>query len=148
MSVVNLSNTNALLQPDVQAFFKKALPPGNLLIPLGFDGNPEPVVNAITAPNGAVLIGLEDGEWKGMAMVGLPNGVDQTDPYVGHFYNEGKAALRDELIKAVVDFVVQNGYTSFVVLNGSGKADEAWIKMFRKAGEPTKVASIYRFKIG
>lgn len=149
MAVFELKNAQALLAPGVQAFFKKVFKPGeNMMIPLGFEENPQPVVNAVNQPTQAIFIGVEAGEWKGMAWMGLPDGVANTEPFCAYFFNEGKAATRDALLAAMVDFVLQNGYTSYVALNSSGREDAAWLKTFRKAGEPTKVATVYRFVVG
>lgn len=148
MAVFALKNAQALLVPQVQEFMKRVFPKGNLLNPLGFEVNPNPIIEVINSNDKVLLIGVEDGEWKCLSMAGLPDGVGTVDPYSGHFYNEGKAALRNEVLQATVDFVLQNGYTSIVALHSSGKADEPWLRMLKKFGEPTKIGSIYRFKVG
>ena len=143
--VVRLQNPKALASPPFRAFLKRSVKRGALI---GLDDLLQGLTERLPDPNFLALVGVEDGEFRGLVLLGLPSSIWQPTPYVYHFYNAGKAALRDALIKATVDFVVQAGYTKFLAVNLSDRDFKAWAKTFQKAGKATELGRLVEFEVG
>lgn len=143
--VVRLTNPEAFKQEEVQAHFRAA-----------FEKNPmadfETALGELVAlpsdPMVAMLIGAEKGKLKGLVIACLPRSALTPIPNVYHFYNAGSAKLREALVKATVDFFLEAGYTRFWAINTAGDNDEAYMKLFRSAGEARRVGSFLEFSIG
>ena len=145
MTVIRLQNPNALASPEFRAFLKRSVQRGALI---SLDDLLQGLTQRLADPNFAVLVGFEDGQFQGLVLLGLPTSVWQPSPYIYHFYNGGKVALRDALLKAMVDFVVQAGYTKFLAVNLADRDFKAWAKVFRKAGKATELGRLVEFEVG
>ena len=143
--VIRLQNPNALASPEFRAFLKRSVQRGALI---SLDDLLQGLGQRLSDPNFAVLVGIEDGQFQGLVLLGLPTSVWQPAPYIYHFYNGGKADLRDALIAATVDFVVQAGYTKFLAVNLTDRDFKAWAKTFQKAGKATELGRLVEFEVG
>ncbi len=94
-----------------------------------------------------VFVGAEKGKLAALAVVHINTGPMAPQPSVSQFYNEGSAGLRKALMKTVVEYIVENGYASFLALNCTGKDDEAWSKLFALAGKTEKVGTLMKFTV-
>ncbi len=145
--IVRLTNPAAFDRPEIQRLFTRA-----------FEHNPfanypesdAELRQAATQEHVAILIGAEKGRLKALAIACLPLSSLTPLPTVYHFYHsrKGSAALRNALVDAVVDFFLQSGYTHFLAINGTGRSDEAYMKLFSRAGEASRIGSMLEFKVG
>lgn len=143
--VVRLTNPAAFEQDEVQELFKSA-----------FESNPladfvKARAELATLPSDPMIglfIGAEKGALLGLVIACLPRSTLTPVPSVYHFYNAGSAKLRELLLSTMVDFFLQAGYTRFWAINTTGRDDEAYMKLFRSAGEASRVGGFLEFKIG
>lgn len=143
--VIRLQNPRALASKEFRTFLNRSVRRGSLL---SSDALIQGLPSRLSDPNFVALVGVEDGAFKGLVLFTLPANVWQTSPFILHFYNGGKAALRDALIKATVDFIVQAGYTSFISVNLTGKSSDTLAKTFRKAGKGKVIGEMMEFTVG
>lgn len=144
VEVIHLRNPNALSSPDFRAFLKRSVKRGSLLDEAALI---QGLLARLPDPGFAALVGVEKGVFQALSLISLPANSWQPQPYVQHFYNGGSAALRDALVKATVDFVVQAGYTTFIAVNLVDRGFDAWAKTFRKAGETKVIGQLVEFKV-
>ncbi len=143
--VVRLTNPEAFDQKEVRALFVKALG----MYPIPEYETIEPMIRASALnPLVALFIGAEKGKLRGLSIACLPHDALTPTPSVYHFYNAGTAKLREELIKATVDFFLQAGYTRFWAVNIATGNDEAYMKLFKSVGKIKRLASLMEFEIG
>jgi hypothetical protein len=143
--IVRLTNPAAFERAEVQDLFQKAFETNALV---KFEDATEELVLLTADPLVAMLIGAEKGKLAGLSIAILPHSRLAPLPAVYHFYSGGSAKLREALIDATVDFFLQAGYTRFWATNMTGDSDEAYVKLFRKAGKAERVCSMLVFKIG
>lgn len=100
------------------------------------------------AQNHAVLVGFDVGPYA-FCILHLPDeGAIEQIPQVLHFYSEGKRAQTRELVSAVLDFVKREGYNTLRAINGSGRRDEAWLRVFRHKDWNIKpVKTVFDFEV-
>lgn len=144
-NVVRVQNPKILGVKEIQELFTKAFEDNPFT---SFEDAAEDVVGLVANPQVGVFIGAEKGEFKGLAIVILPTNKLSPQPQVYQFASFGSATLRSTLIKTVVDFIVESGYTRFVTWNVTGSSDAAYIKLFKAAGMSKKVGSLMAFEIG
>ena len=143
--IVRLTNPEAFGRAEVQSLFEKAFETNALAT----YEEAAPELKAVAAdPLVAMLIGAEKGKLRALSIACLPRSALTPLPTVYHFYNGGSAKLREALIHATVDFFMEAGYTRFFAMNTTGASDEAYAKLFRKAGEAERVYSVLEFKVG
>ena len=143
--VVRLTNPEAFKREEVQDLFRAA-----------FEANPmadyEKALGELTAlpadPLVGLFIGAEAGKLQGLSIACLPRSALTPVPSVYLFYNDGSAKLRDALVKATVDFFLEAGYTTFWAINTASENDEAYGKLFHKAGKALRIGSFLEFSIG
>ena len=144
---IRLTNPNVFSVPDVIDIFKRALENFEM-----FNGDFEEALPElqimVSKPEVGVMLGVEDGKFKGIGIVLLPDDKFSPIPQVPLFYNEGSMAIKRALVSKIVDFIVENGYTKFQAINTSGKADSIWARAFRRAGKSRRIGSIMEFEIG
>ena len=101
----------------------------------------------IVAGKTKVWVGSLDGKTlAGMLILTLPDGLADM-PQVAHFQCSGGAALRNEMITALVAFLRSAGYTHYLAINNSSRPDKAWMRAFRKGGKMKKVSSVIEFTL-
>lgn len=145
VNVVRVQNPKILGVKEIQELFTKAFKDNPFT---SFEDAAEDFVALVADPQVGVFIGAEKGEFKGLVIIVLPMNKLAPLPQVYQFHSSGSSALKKALIKAGVDFVVENGYTRFLALNVTSKADEAYGKLFKVAGKSKKVGSLLEFEIG
>lgn len=146
--VIRLLNPQGLDVPTIDELFARALPEGNLSVTDGYAKHKETFRQMILNPNEIFLLGVEDGAFKGLIWGSLPEGIMMTKPQIMVTYNEGSIALKGAMIKFGLDLLLQLGYTKFIGLNATGKADLIWLRTFKDIGKGEKVGSIFEFTIG
>lgn len=139
MDVIQLRNPAALLTPEIQNLLKNAIATNVLLAPGGFDTLAEDLLEFITSPNHFMIVGAEQGHFKGVLMGYFPTGQLFPYPTVILLYNEGSVALRKALQAKYVDIMLQRGYTQTLAVNGSGRKDAAWIKALTPEGAQSEI---------
>ncbi len=143
--VVRLTNPEAFKRAEVQALFQEAFKSNAMA---SYDDAVAELVAITADPMVAVLVGAEKGKLKALCIACLPRSTLTPVPSVYHFYSAGSAALREELVKAMVDFFLEAGYTRFWAINTVGDNDKAYAKLFRSAGEAKRIGSFLEFSIG
>lgn len=148
VEVVRLRDPRALDAAPLQELMVKAFPEGQNLLPQGYVANPEMFKRIVEFDHLHLLVGAEKGEFKGLVLIVMPASAFIVEPQVGHFYNGGSAAMRDALIEKTVSTIVGKGYTTFRAQNMTDASDEAWMRIYKKAGKAEKIGSIFKFEIG
>lgn len=143
--VVRMTQPKALQQESVFKLFEAAFASHPMIV--WGKALPE-ILSLIADPNVGVFIGAEKGKLKGLSIGVLPTSAMTPVPNVMHFYNSGSAKLRARLVKATVDFFMEEGYTRFWAVNVAGENDEAYMKLFHKAGKAKRIGSFLEFTIG
>ena len=143
--VIRLRNPAAFEKEDIKVLFDRAFKDTpNVNYPAFWALLPFMVRDE----NCGIFLGIEKGKFKGLVIGELPSNEVLPLPTVIQFANFGSAKCKNGLVDAVVDFFVSAGYTEFLALNVTGEADEAWARLFKKAGEAERIASLMKFKIG
>ncbi len=147
MTIARLTNPAAFDRPEVERLFTRAFEHNPLA---SFPECKEELRVAAGAEHVAILIGAEEGKLHSLAIACLPLNALTPLPTVYFFYHnkKGSALLRNALVDAVVDFFLQSGYTRFLAINETGRSDEAYGKLFRRAGETQRIGSRLEFKVG
>ena len=146
--VARVQNPFILRVEGVQELLKRAFPVGGIIFPLGAEASALDIARMIAAPSSfGFFIGMEGHDFNGLAIVQLPQDTSICRPQVLHFYNSGGITLRNALTSAVVDFVKENGYSTFLAVNGTDHRDLVWARMFRRAGATKRVGSIMEFEV-
>lgn len=144
MQTLRLRNPKALEIDSINALFARAL--ASTAFPIMAVSSPE-IARLISDPHAHVQIGIEnDKDPRGVSITVLPeNPLDQR-PQVPLFYVDKGAKIRKPLIQGIVDFVRENGYTTFWAINFTGHSDKAWSKVMAPVGWGIKpVGSIMEF---
>lgn len=145
--VTEVRNPEALRAEPLRKMMEKAYPPGGVVAPDGFEACEDEFRQMVLSPNFHILVGVEDGLFKAVTVLLMPDDKFCPTPQVLNFYNKGSAKLRDALFEKLLDILAQEGYTSFWALNGTGKADEAWARMFKKYVTMRPLGSVLQFEV-
>jgi hypothetical protein len=105
------------------------------------------LVKGVQAGTCVVWGGGTDGKLHGLAIVALPIDALAANPQVLHFHCTGGPRLRDLMVRAVVDFLLDKGYTGMWAINQSGKPDSVWSRAFAAAGKSRPIGSIMAFDL-
>ncbi len=146
MRIVRLTNPAAFERAEVQRLFERAFEENAMVG--GFETVRADLKLAAQDPYIAIFIGAEEGRLRALSIACLPRSTLTPNPTVYHFYNKGSAKLRTALVDSTVDFFLQEGYTRFYATNMTGIKDEAYMKLFRQAGEAERIGSMLEFKVG
>ncbi len=104
------------------------------------------MVDFVLKDNICILAGQEDYKWKGLAIV--TESPLYREPQVFHFYSSGSSKLRKAMIESVVEWVKEQGYNGFWTSNINGEEkDSAFKRLFKRAGTPQKMGTIFRFEV-
>lgn len=148
MAAIRLQNVNALVKPDLLALIRRAVESGVLLAPGGWDSIALDIYNFVADPTQFMILGAEDGEWKGVVLGFMPAGNLFPYPTTVLFYNEGSRALSREMQDKLMDILLEAGYTSLLAVNSSGAHDEVWQRALTPEGATaTKVGSLVLFEV-
>lgn len=105
------------------------------------------LVQATQDGTAAVWAGGADGKLQGLGIVCLPQDTLAVNPQVVHFHCDGGRVLRDRMVRAIVDFLLDKGYTAMWAVNQSGKPDAVWSRAFAAAGKSRPIGSIMAFDL-
>lgn len=144
--IARITDPNHLMISEVIDLFNEAFSSADVLPGDFIEYLPE-FSKMVTLKRICILLGEEGGVLAGLAVVILPSDRLVPLPQVYHFYNRGSAKMRDCLIEGVVDFVRKGGYKRFRAINLSGRSNDAWKKVFKKAGSIRPVGDIMEFSI-
>lgn len=145
--IVRMQNAKAFEVKGVTDVFRRAFD-GHPMVEGGFDEARPAFEGMLSNPYVGVFVGAEKGEFKALAIVTLPTDKYAPIPQVPRFYSDGSPDLKKAMVKQVVDFVMENGYTRFWATNSTGKPDAVWERAFKEAGEMKPVGSIMEISIG
>lgn len=128
MEIIVLRDKNALANPSFQQFLQEALAAN-----FNVNGNLVDVAQELMAyienPNMFMLVGMEDGEFRGLLLAHLPLSRLFPVPMITFLYCAGSKALRIGLCDRIMDIFVSHGYTKTWAWNSSGHSDKAWEKV-------------------
>ena len=144
--VVRVTNPEAFQVPEVKDLFVRSFK-DNPFLDLSDEKLAEFAV-LVLDPRVGVFVAGEKGEMVGLVIVMLPKSKLDKMPHIPHFANFGTGKSRDALINAMLDFMLESGYTRFWGINATGKGDEAYLKVFKLAGKATRIGSMLEFEIG
>lgn len=140
MDVVELTNPQALLIPDIQQLLKRAVESGALLAPAGFDTVAEDLINFVVDERQFMILGAEHGKFQSVVLGYLPVGNLFPYPTVVLFYNEGSRALSRASGAKLMDIIVSAGYTRLLAVNSTIYDDEVWLKGLTPKGVASGIA--------
>lgn len=148
MQIIRVRNPGATRDPALQDFMLEALTSVQMAWSAPEAVVPELLERALS-PMGALHIAMDRGQYRGISITTLPSGPVDELPRVVLFYvrRGSKKGLRQALIQGVVDFLKENHYTKGWAINGTGRPDSLYARMFRKAGKIKKVGSIMEFDL-
>lgn len=143
MPAIRVVDPRFLLLPQAQDLFRSAYAQDGFN-PRVFDEHPEAFVAMIQdVKTNGVFVGLDDeNNICALGVVILPTNPLFPIPQAVMFYNDGPQSVADEVLQAGVDFVKAAGYNRGWAINASGKSDAVWARMFKQAGNVSKVGSI------
>ncbi len=142
LKVLRLQSAEAL--KGLEPFLARAFASTPFYPPLGEMW--EDLEFTVADPHFIVLLGLWEGEPKGLVIAALPRSRMQAAPQVTHFYNEGPRKLARALTEAGHSLLEEAGYRSFWALNLSRADDALWQRAFSTAGQkPHKIGSLVEF---
>lgn len=102
----------------------------------------------ITAPDQFMFVGYEDYLPKAVCYGDYPVARLFPFPILHSLYNEGTRACGRELRKTLMDYLVNEGYTSLMVMNGTGRPDEVWLRTMLLPGTKSKpLGTIHLFEL-
>lgn len=142
--IVRVQSTAFLLSPPVLEFLGRAYHDKKYITLRADLAGLLPVLDQ---PTTGVFIGEEDGQFCGIAVVFLPTSPLYAIPQVRYFYNDGSIAARDNLVKAVFEYVTSAGYNKVWTINLTGKPDKVYSRAFRQAGPVYPIGSILEFDL-
>lgn len=140
MQVIELRNPHVLAKPDVQQLLKRGVESDVFIAPNGFETVAQDIFNFVVQKHQFMLLGAENGAFKGVILGWFPTGNLFPYPSIVLFYNEGSRALSREMQDYLLDFIVSNGYTRMLAVNSSGHKDEVWLKGLTPQGASSKLA--------
>lgn len=145
MEVVQIKNPISFTVPEVGELVEKAVK-STLRVENASDIAPD-VLKMVYDENAFIFLGVEDGHFKLLILGFLPALKLFPHPTIVTFYNEGSRALRDLGKMKLMDFIQAHGYNSAWGVNGTGKSDEAWKRVFGQgAVEINRVGTVFEFK--
>lgn len=152
--VVRMQNPEALKVPEVKTLFERAFSAADILP--DFDDVEEEVANAVLDPRFGLFVGVEEAEFRGVLAIMLPTCKMDQMPQILHFYagrpdrRGASAPLRHAMMKAGVDFMVENGYTAYraVCPYVAPRKIAAWQRLFRKGGKSREMGRVMEFAVG
>lgn len=148
MKVINLQNPRALLVPDVQGLIERSLEKVPHFAPGGASSVAEDLLYIVQDPGSFLLLGAEDGAFKGLVIGNLPQTNFFPYPVISVVYNEGSTALLKEMQKQTLDIIVEAGYTKAWAANVSGHSDAAWLRAFKFPGVTAKqIGTLHFFEV-
>lgn len=148
MHVIELRDPQVLMKADLQQLLKRAVESGTFLAPQGVESVAEDIFNFVVRDDQFMFLGAEKGQWKGVIMGYLPAGHMFPYPTIVNFYNEGSRALSREMGAALMDFIVERGYTQVLAVNSSGHSDEVWLKGLTPTGAKSYITgSLSMFEV-
>lgn len=147
-AVITLREPQVLLKPDLQALLKRAVEAGSFLAPSGWDTVAADIIGFVTDRNQFMILGAENGEWKGVVLGYLPVGNLFPYPTVVCIYNEGTRELSRALQDELLETLTTNGYTRMLAVNASGHEDAVWQRGLTPQGATSKiVGSLALFEV-
>lgn len=133
--VIQIKNPNALLAPEVEKVLRAAMASVDFAAPSGFDTIALDLYKWVTNENFFMLIGFEAGAAKSVVMGFFPTDRIYPYPTITMFYSKGSRELLRQTGTAVLDLVLERGYTAVWAVNASGRSNEAWKRLFRIPGK-------------
>ena len=145
--IVALENPQALRSQQLVDFLYRAFEEGPIA-PFGLDSIAQDLWNMVLSPHHQILVGAEDGDFKAISITSLPRDNITPVPFIYVFYNEGSAEMREQLMKATLEFILSRGYTKAWAINGSKHSDEAWLKVLVEPfGKGDRIGSIFQLEV-
>lgn len=92
----------------------------------------------VTHADQFMMVGYEDYFPKAICYGDLPNSRLFPHPILHVLYNEGSRACARVLREAVLDYLLSAGYTSLMVLNGTGREDRIWLRTMLLPGSKSR----------
>ncbi len=146
-NVIQVRNPRTLLLPDVAGLIRHGVETITTAAPDGFDSVAQDFYIHTTNPMYFLLLGYEKGTPLGFVTGQFPASRLFPYPMITLMYNEGTSDLRRALVEAAANTVAERGFKCSWALNGSGRSDEAWLRvMVPKGCHGRKVASVLEIR--
>jgi hypothetical protein len=147
MQILTLRDPNALANPSFQTFLQTALS-SNFSVNSNLSDVVQELVAYMTQPNMFMLVGMEDGEFRGLLLAHLPLSRMFPVPMITFLYSAGTPELRIALCDRIMDIFVSHGYTKSWAWNSSGHSDKAWEKVLDTGRNQFKrLGSVYSVEV-
>lgn len=130
MNILVLKNPKAMEVPAIKGLFDRGIAKSAWA---GMDGAVDELRNLIQSPTAGVILGEENGCFRGFSLVLLPQSKLDTIPQVIHIYNEGTKSLRRKIVQATVDFIEKAGYNKLWAMDFTGRS-RAWDRAMKPEG--------------
>lgn len=146
--VIELTNPQVLAKADLQALLKSAVEAGSFLAPNGWDTVAPDIINFVVDPNQFMILGAENGEWKGCVLGYFPVGNLFPYPTVVCIYNQGSRELSRAMRDQLLETLLVKGYTKMLAVNTSGHEDAVWQRGLTPQGATSEiVGSLALFEV-
>lgn len=144
INVIRLIHPASFQMVDIQNLVSRAFE--SMKDTMNTDLLMDTMMKRATDPNVCVIAGQEDLKWKGLVIIN--DSVMYREPQVFHFYNKGSSKLRKALLDSMVEWVKERGYNGFWTSNINGtETDSAFKRLFKRAGKPKKMGTVFRFEV-
>ena len=144
MAVIRVTQPEALDDPEIRAFFIRAIVANKIPYP---DGTIMELQARFPEAQLGVWAGLDDtGKLVGLCIAQLPTSNFMLAAQVLLAYNEGDPKVTKEVKAAVQEWISSFGLKSLIGCNRSGHPDKVWLRANKDAGTPTFVGSAYEWK--
>lgn len=147
VSILKVQNPGVFEIPVMRDFFHAAFPEGTVFAPDGFEAIEAPLKAILQDEAVDLLIGVDELVPKALALIYYPDGGLMSTPQVAHFFNQGSVLLRNTLVSDIVRRIKERGFSRFHAVNGSGRPDAAWARLFSLAGPAKRVGSVMEFEV-
>lgn len=102
----------------------------------------------IEVPQLGLFVVHEGGRFVGAALAQLPTtALSPKACNVLHFFMQGSAEARAALVDAVVAYAREAGYDQLLAVDMNDRP-EAFARLFRRAGAPSRVGQVFTFDLG
>jgi hypothetical protein len=147
MQILTLRDPNALANPSFRTFLSEALK-SNFSVNSDLSDVAEELFAYIQRPDMFMLVGMEDGEFRGLLLGHLPQSRMFPTPMITFLYCSGSRELRLGLCDRIMDIFVSHGYTKSWAWNSSGHSDKAWEKVLDTGRNQFKrLGSVYSVEV-
>ena len=141
-------NPLALATPELGGLIERACASIGFAAPHGAASCAPEILDYVTNPTMGMVVGWEDGAPRAIALFYEPDGMLFPYPMVTLIYNEGRPSTFRAMVRWIADHLRERGWSEMWTINGSGRADEVWLRaMTPKGVRADVVGSVVMFTV-